>query len=294
MALREIARTTWKSLLARPEPLLLPCAHDALSARLIERAGFAAYSIGGFPLIGARYAIPDIGLAGFGEICAGVRDIVAASSLPVLIDADDGYGDVKNVTRTIRAYEDLGASAVFIEDQRSPKRCGHMAGKEVIAAEAMALKVRAAAQARRNPDTFLIARTDARAVFGLDEALRRAERYLRAGADGVFVEAPQSEAELERIGRALHGVPLLANMLEGGRTPLLAPAELHRLGFSMIAYPTTLIFRVARTIEKALADLKSGALTLAGQGVDFEQFKEITRFAEWATVEDAAQAQERS
>ncbi len=284
-----MTRPIWKTLLARPEPLLLPCAHDALSARLIERTGFAAYSIGGFPLVGARHALPDIGLAGFGEMYAGMRDILAASSLPVLIDADDGYGDIKNVTRTIRAYEELGASAIFIEDQRSPKRCGHMAGKEVIEAETMAMKLRAAAQARRNPDTFLLARTDARAVFGLDAALKRAELYLSAGADGIFVEAPQSEGELERIGRVLKGVPLLANMLEGGRTPLLAPAELLRLGYSMIAYPTTLIFRVARTMEKALAELKSGRLTLAGEGVDFEEFKQITRFADWAAVEDAAQ-----
>src|SRR5581483_6847326 len=142
---RIMTRLTWKSLLARPEPLLLPCAHDALSARLIERAGFAAYSIGGFPLVGARHALPDIGLAGFGEMSAGVRDIIAASALPVLVDGDDGYGDVKNVTRTIRAYEEIGASAIFIEDQRSPKRCGHMAGKEVIEAEVMARKLRAAA-----------------------------------------------------------------------------------------------------------------------------------------------------
>jgi 2-methylisocitrate lyase-like PEP mutase family enzyme len=159
----------------------------------------------------------------------------------------------------------------------------------------MALKLRAAAQARRNPDTFLIARTDTRAIFGLDDALRRAELYVAAGADGIFVEAPQSEAELECIGRALKGVPLLANMLEGGRTPLLSPSELFRLGYSMIAYPTTLIFRVARTMEKALADLKSGTLNLTGEGVDFEEFKEITGFAEWAAVEDAAVARiERS
>jgi 2-methylisocitrate lyase-like PEP mutase family enzyme len=287
-------RPTWKSLLARPEPLLLPCAHDALSARLIERAGFAAYSIGGFPLVGARHALPDIGLAGFGEMHAGMRDVMAASSLPVLIDADDGYGDVKNVTRTIRAYEELGASAIFIEDQRSPKRCGHMAGKEVIEADAMAAKLRAAASARRNADTFLLARTDARAIYGLDDALKRAELYLKSGADGIFVEAPQSEEELAHVGRALKGVPLLANMLEGGKTPLMAPAELFRLGYSMIAYPTTLIFRVARTIEKALADLKSGTLTLEGEGVGFEEFKEIVGFGDWAAVEDGLKRRERA
>jgi 2-methylisocitrate lyase-like PEP mutase family enzyme len=288
------AGPTWRQLLARHEPLLLPCAHDGLSARLIERAGFSAYSIGGFPLIGARHALPDIGLAGYGEMSAGVRDILAASRLPVLVDGDDGYGDVKNVVSTVRGYEKMGVAALFIEDQRAPKRCGHMAGKDVVDASVMAAKIRAAAAERR--DLFLIARTDARAVHGLDEALRRAELYLEAGADGVFVEAPQSVDELARIGRAFAGVPQLANMLEGGRTPILAPDELFRLGFAMIAYPTTLVFRVARTIEKALADLKRGALgtesaAIANEGVDFETFKDITGFAYWAAVEQRREGQ---
>jgi 2-methylisocitrate lyase-like PEP mutase family enzyme len=286
-------RPTWKQLLARDEPLLLPCAHDALSARLIERAGFSAYSIGGFPMIGARHALPDIGLVGLGEMSAGVRDIVAASRLPVLVDGDDGYGDVKNVVSTVRRYETMGVAALFIEDQRAPKRCGHMAGKDVVEASVMTAKIRAAAAERR--DLFLIARTDARAVHGLDDALRRAEAYLNAGADGVFVEAPQSVEELDRIGRAFQGVPQLANMLEGGHTPILKPAELFGLGFAMIAYPTTLIFRVARTIETALTALRRGTLgtdgdTIAEQGVDFETFKDITGFAYWAAVE----RQERS
>jgi 2-methylisocitrate lyase-like PEP mutase family enzyme len=278
---------TWKELLARKEPLLLPCAHDALSARLIERAGFAAYSIGGFPLVGARHALPDIGLVAFGEMSAGMRDIMAASRLPVLVDGDDGYGDAKNVARTVMGYEAMGAAAIFIEDQRAPKRCGHMVGKDVIEATAMAEKVRAAAAARH--DIFLIARTDARAVHGLDEALRRAELYLEAGADGVFVEAPQSVAELERVGRAFQGVPQIANMLEGGgRTPMLPPTELYRMGFAMVAYPTSLIFRVARTIEKALANLKAGTLAIENEGVDFEAFKDITGFAAWAEIERRA------
>jgi 2,3-dimethylmalate lyase len=272
------------------QPLLLPCAHDALSARLIERAGFAAYSIGGFPLIGARHALPDIGLVGYGEMSAGVRDIVAASRLPVLVDADDGYGDVKNVARTVAGYEAMGVAAIFIEDQRAPKRCGHMAGKEVIEADIMAAKLRAAAAARRNPDTFIIARTDARAVHGLDEALRRAEFYLKAGADGLFVEAPQTVDELARIGRAFPNVPQIANMLEGGRTPMLQPPELFRLGFAMVAYPTSLIFRVARTIENALADLKAGRLAIENEAVDFETFKEITGFARWAEAEQRSGA----
>ena len=279
-------RPTWRALCARERPLILPVAHDALSARLIARAGFAAYSIGGFPLLGARHALPDIGLAGLGEMAAGVGDILAASPLPCLVDGDDGYGDVKNVTRTMRTYEAMGAAAIFIEDQVAPKRCGHMAGKDVIPAEAMERKLRAAAAARESPEFFLIARTDARAGHGLDEALRRAERYLRAGADGVFVEAPQSLDELRRVGDAFRGVPQLANMLEGGRTPLVPPDELAAMGFAMIGYPTSLLFRVARTVERALAAMKAGRLAELDDLAGFDEFKDIVGFAAWGEVED--------
>ena len=285
------AKPTWKQLLARGEPLLLPGAHDALSARLIERAGFSAYVIGGYALVGSRYALPDLGLVGFGEMSAGMRDIMSATMLPVLVDCDDGYGDAKNAARTVREYEAMGVSAIFMEDQKAPKRCGHMAGKEVIDAETMAAKLRAAAAARRSPDTFIIARTDARAVYGLDEALRRGEMYLKAGADGLFIEAPQTVAELERVGRTFAGVPQLANMVEGGgMTPVLHPAELYRLGFAMVAYPVSLIFRVARTVEKALADLRAGELAIENEGVDFEGFKEITGYPRWAAIEQSAVA----
>jgi 2-methylisocitrate lyase-like PEP mutase family enzyme len=288
------SKPTWKQLLAGAPPLLLPCAHDALSARLIERAGFCAYSVGGYALVGARHALPDIGLVAFGEMSAGIRDIMAASSLPVLIDCDDGYGDVKNVTRTIAGYEAIGVSAVFMEDQRAPKRCGHMAGKSVIAADAMAAKLRAAVAARRSSDLFIMARTDARAVHGLDEALRRAEIYLKAGADGLFIEAPQSIEELARVGRTFQGVPQLANMVVGGgRTPVLPPEELARLGFAMIAYPTSLIFCVARAMERALADLKHGRLAGHDEAVDFETFKDITALAHWIEVEQRFDAAEK-
>ena len=281
----------WRDLLAVERPLLLPCAHDALSARLIERAGFKAYSIGGFPLVGARHALPDVGLVGLAEMSAGMRDIMSATRLPVLVDCDDGYGDAKNAARTIRGYEAMGVSALFMEDQKAPKRCGHMSGKEVIDADVMAAKLRAAVAARRSNDFFIIARTDARAVHGLDEALRRAELYLNAGADGLFIEAPQTIEELERVGRTFQGVPQIANMLEGGgRTPLLSPRELYRLGFAMVAYPTSLIYRVARTIENALADLKAGTLAIENEGVDFETFKDITGYAGWAEIERRAAA----
>ena len=277
----------WKELLDQEQPLLLPCAHDALSARLIERAGFTAYSIGGFALVGSRYGIPDIGLAAFGEISAGIRDIMAATRLPVLVDGDTGYGDVKNVAHTIEGYEAMGASAIFLEDQVAPKRCGHMAGKDVIPAQDMVAKIKAAVGARRSKDFFIIARTDARAVHGLDEALRRGEQYLKAGADGIFIEAPQNVKELERVGAAFKGVPQIANMLEGGgQTPVLPPQELKAMGFAMAAYPTTLIFRVARTIERALKDIKDGKAIAGNDGVNFSEFKDITHYNEWARIED--------
>ena len=278
---------TWKELLDREQPLLLPCAYDALSARLIERAGFSAYSIGGYALVGARYAIPDIGLAAYAEISSGIRDIMSATCLPVLVDGDTGYGDVKNVAHTVAGYEAMGAASIFIEDQVAPKRCGHMAGKDVIPADQMVAKIKAAVGARRSKDFFLIARTDARAVHGLDEALRRGEQYLAAGADGIFIEAPQTVQELERVGRAFKGVPQLANMLEGGgQTPVLPPAELKQMGFAMAAYPTTLIFRVARTIERALADIKAGKVIDGNDGVNFAEFKDITNYDKWARIED--------
>jgi 2-methylisocitrate lyase-like PEP mutase family enzyme len=277
---------TWKELLDREQPLLLPCAHDALSARLIERAGFTAYSIGGFALVGSRYGIPDIGLAAFSEISAGIRDIMAATSLPVMVDGDTGYGDVKNVAHTIEGYEAMGASSIFLEDQVAPKRCGHMAGKDVIPTADMVAKIKAAVGARRNKDFFIIARTDARAVHGLDEALRRGEQYLKAGVDGIFIEAPQTVKELEIIGAAFKGAPQLANMLDDGRTPVLPPSELKSMGFAMAAYPTTLIFRVARTIERALNDIKAGK-PASNEGVNFAEFKDITNYDQWARIEDS-------
>ncbi len=281
-------RPTWRQALAAEKPLLLPVAHDALSARLIERAGFRAYSIGGFALVGTRHALPDVGLVGLAEMSSGMRDIMAASRLPVLVDGDDGYGDVKNVTRTIRTYEEMGAAAIFIEDQTSPKRCGHMAGKSVIPAELMAAKLRAAAAARER-GIFLVARTDARAVHGLDEALRRGELYLKSGADGVFIEAPQTHEELARVGSEFRHVPQIANMLEGGgRTPVLAPAELARLGFAMAAYPTTLLFRIVTAMQDALKELRAGQPAPADKLMSFEGFKEIVGFSDWAKVEDRA------
>ncbi|HXY88558.1 MAG TPA: isocitrate lyase/PEP mutase family protein [Candidatus Acidoferrales bacterium] len=283
-------RPTWKEVLDRHSPLLLPVAHDALTARLIQLAGYPAYQIGGFALVGAHFAYPDIDMTHYGENSMVIRNIISASNLPVLVDADDGYGDAKNVWRTVQGYEEMGASAIFIEDQVAPKRCGHMANKQVVSAETMVSKLQAAAAARRSPDTFILARTDARDPLGMDEALRRADLYIKAGADGVYVEALHSIEELERIGNVLKGFPLATSILEGGgKTPWIDPEELYRLGFSMILYPTSVIFRVTRTIQRALEDLIEHRPMPPRDSVTFHDYEEIMRMPFWAEIEDRYQ-----
>src|SRR5436190_4448282 len=196
LALSPASRSSWKTLLSEDEPLLLPSAHDALTARLIERAGFKAYQVGGFSLAGAHYGVPDIDLTHFGEKAPVIQQTIGASSLPVLVDADDGYGDVKNVARTFGGYEAMGVSAIFFEDQEAPKSCGQEGRKTIVPAKEMVGKVRAAVAARRNPDTFLLARTDACSAVGVSEAIDRAKAYRDAGADGVYVEGLRSAREL--------------------------------------------------------------------------------------------------
>lgn len=280
-----MARQSFRKIIEREGKLVLIGAHDALSARLIERAGCPAMFIGGFPLVGARYGVPDIGLKGLGEISAGVRDILNGCSLPVLVDADDGYGDVKNVAHTIATYEDMGAGAIMIEDQTWPKRCGHMAGKSVVDKAFMIDKVQAAVGARRDPDTMIVARTDARSVHGLDEAISRAQSYVDAGADAIFVEAPENEEELAILGRSFD-VPQLANPLEGGKTPILPPARLHELGFDLVVYGITLLMRATRVMQAAIDDILSEELALWGTGVGFDEYKDIVDFDRWAGIEE--------
>jgi 2-methylisocitrate lyase-like PEP mutase family enzyme len=265
-------------------PLVLPGAFDAISARLIRRTGFKAYFTGGFPTIGARWGLPDIGLVAFGEISAAVADIMAASDLPVMVDGDNGYGDVKNIVHVLHGYERLGVSAIMFEDQVAPKRCGHIAGKDVVPAAEMEAKIKAVASEKR-PETFILARTDARDVLGLDEAFRRAERYLAAGADGIFIESPHDVAELELIGKKFD-VPQMANMLEGGRTPILTPSELADLGFEIAIYGISLLMHSVRTMQDVLAKLSQGDVSFIGKGVGFEEYKTIVGFESWATIED--------
>jgi 2-methylisocitrate lyase-like PEP mutase family enzyme len=237
--------------------LLAPGAYDALSALLIERAGFEAVYVSGASIAYTQLARPDIGLVSFDHLADVVARIGERVSLPLIVDADTGFGNALNMQRTIKVLERLGASAVQIEDQTSPKRCGHLTGKSLIPAAQMVGKIRAACDARERAGTLIIARTDAIAVEGLSRALERAGAYVQAGADMLFVEAPRSLEEMQQVaGTLAHRAPLVANMVEGGRTPLQTLAQLSSLGFRLIIFPGALVRATVPHMEAFLAGLK--------------------------------------
>ena len=240
-----------RELLAGPEPVLAPGAYDALSARLVERAGFPAVYLTGFGASASLLGRPDVGLLSFAEMADHARRLVQAVGVPVVADADDGYGNPLNVMRTVREYEAAGVAALHLEDQVAPKRCGHMEGKDVIDAGEMVEKVRAAVEARR--ELLIIARTDARALEGLDGALERARRYREAGADALFVEAPESEAEVAAVAEAFPDVPLVLNWVDGGKTPPLPLGRIRELGFALVIFPVTTLFAAAQAVTEVLA-----------------------------------------
>jgi 2-methylisocitrate lyase-like PEP mutase family enzyme len=281
-------RKSWKAMLAAADkPVQLPVAHDALTARLIELAGFDAYQIGGYALSGATHAIPDVDLEKFGEKKFSADWIMQASPLPVLLDVDDGYGDVKNVTRTVQEYIRLGASAMFMEDQQPPKKCGHMDDKKVVGTDVMLQKIKAAVTARDGNEFFILARTDAIDPEGIDNAIDRAKAYLDAGADGVYLEGPKTAEDLEKTAKELKGVPLATSILEnGGKTPWISPKGLGEMGYSMILYPTTVIFQVVYAIQKALNNLKQGKQLTGHNAVDMEKFMKIVDLPFWAKIEE--------
>jgi 2-methylisocitrate lyase-like PEP mutase family enzyme len=224
-------RISWKKAMKSESPLILPVAHDALTARIIEQAGFSAVQIGGFAVEGSRHGVPDIDLTHLAERYAAVKDIMGATSLPIMVDGDDGYGDAKNVTYTVRAYEGLGVQALFLEDQKAPKECGHMDNKKVVPVDVMVNKIKAAVDARSGEEFFILARTDSINPEGLDSALSRGEKYLKAGADGIYVEGPQTVEQLEAIGKAVKGAPL-GHQRAGKRreNPVVTPQAIRRDG----------------------------------------------------------------
>jgi len=268
-----------RALLAKPGLLTMPCCFDALSAKLIEDAGFPLTFMSGFAVSAARAALPDTGLLSYGEMVAQGRDICAAVSLPVIGDADTGYGSPVNVKRTVHGYAMAGFACAMIEDQVWPKRCGHTAGKQVVPrAEALA-RIRAAVDAREEgADILILARTDARATLGLDEAIARAYGFIEAGADIVFVEAPETEAEMARICTDVPGHHL-ANMVEGGRTPLLPPDRLSALGFKIAAYPLTLLSAAVFAMRDALSALAAGRKP--DRLLDFVDLQQLVGFSNY-------------
>lgn len=248
-------RRRLRELLADREPVLAPGAYDALSARLIEAAGFPAVYMTGFGATASLLGRPDVGLLTQTEMADNARRIAQAVGVPVISDADTGYGNAINVVRTVREFEQAGVAGIHLEDQVAPKKCGHVSGKELVPAAEMTGKLRAAAAARTDPDFVLIARTDARAVEGLDAALDRAAAYREAGADVLFVEAPESEQEAEAVAKAFPGVPLLFNWAEGGRTPPIELFRLRELGFRIVLFPVGALLAAAGGIRQLLDEL---------------------------------------
>jgi carboxyvinyl-carboxyphosphonate phosphorylmutase len=244
-----------RELLAGPDLIVAPGAYDCLSARLVEAAGFPAVYMTGFGTAAAYLGRPDVGLLGMSEMVDNARRIVQAIDVPVIADADTGYGNAINVIRTVQAYENAGVAAIHLEDQVAPKKCGHMEGKQLISAAEMADKIRAAVAARSSPDFVVIARTDARAVEGLEAALDRARRYREAGADLLFVEAPESERDVERIAASLGDAPLLFNWAEGGKTPPVPLPRLRELGFRIVIFPIGALLVAARAIRDLMQTL---------------------------------------
>ena len=254
-------RQTFSQLVATGAPLVMPCAHDALTARLIEQAGFPAFAISGSGALAARFALPDLGIAGLADVCDVTRNILDATSIPCMVDGDDGYGDVKSVARTVRANEALGVSALVLEDQkRALKRPGQSAAVGVVHDEEIAAKLKVALDTRDSKDMWVIGRTDAYGAQSLDAAIRRAELYLKSGVDGLFLAGVRKPEELERIGEVFRGTPLIAVVYGGKDWPAMTVSELHGMGYTQILYPLALLLPMCTLFDDALQALRLSAI----------------------------------
>lgn len=281
-----------RDLLARPGLLPMPCCFDAWSARLIEKSGFPLTFMSGFAVSAARHALPDTGLVSYGEMVDAGRAITSAVTIPVMGDGDTGYGNALNVRRTVEGYAAAGLAAVMIEDQVAPKRCGHTEGKQVVPRDDAFIRIRAAVDARETgADILILARTDARATDGLGEALARARGFEDLGADIIFVEAPQTEAEMEAVCRAT-SKPNLANMIDGGATPVLPPARLEQLGYRIAAYPLALLAAATAAMERALKELADGSMP--EDAVSFARLRTLAGFDDYVAAEKAYAAPHRT
>ena len=267
--------------LVASDTILMPGVYDAITARIAARLGFDIVFISGYSVSAARLGEPDFGFLTESEMADAARSVTRVSNAPVIVDADTGYGNAVNVMRTVSDFQDAGAAGVFLEDQVWPKKCGHFAGKQVIAAPEHAAKIQAAADARGERDLFIVARTDARQPLGVEEAIDRCLAYKEAGADALFVEAPRSLEELERIADALPP-PLVANMIERGVTPHLSRSELEQLGFQLIVCPLAALYAAAKAITDVLTELRDQETTAAmvDRMLAFDEFGEIVGLAD--------------
>ena len=270
------------------EILVAPGAYDALTARLLEQAGFEAVYRGGYAASAAAFALPDLGITTLTDMVDHLRRMTNAIDVPVIADADTGYGEVPQVVHTVHELEAAGAAAIQFEDQVFPKRCGHMEGKKVIPAEEMVIKLRAAIAARRNPETVIIARSDATAVTGLDDAIARSRMYADAGADVIFIDAPTSEDDLRKIAAGGIGAVLMVNVSEHGKTPDLGAQRFQELGFGLVIYPTSTLFAAAQSTKELAAQLKADGSTVASvpRMMPFDELNGILGRDEWDSLED--------
>jgi 2-methylisocitrate lyase-like PEP mutase family enzyme len=280
------SRQLLKQLFKRERLLVAPGCFDGLSARLVEEAGFeAAYLSGG--AVARSMGIPDIGLVTMSEVIERAAQVVAAVKIPIIADADTGYGNAVNLVRSVREFERTGVAAIHIEDQITPKRCGHLDGKEVIPLPEMENKLQAALASRNDPDFLIIARTDARGVHGFDDAISRGRAFAKLGVDAIFVEAPQSEAELEEIPRALPDVPLLVNVFKGGKTPMLPVERLQQMGYRIAIYPSETQRAAIHAMRQALGLLKREGTTekMDDALTTFKERDKVVGLDEWQRLE---------
>ena len=260
--------------------VVAPGVFDMISAKIADGMGFTALYVTGFGTVASHLGLPDAGIATYSDMLGRVRTFAAGCRTPIIADADTGYGGLLNVRHTVAGYEAAGVAGIQLEDQETPKKCGHTPGRRVIPAEEMVLKLRVAAEARRSPDFLIVARTDARTAHGLEEAIRRGRLYAEAGADVIFIESPETEAEMQAIGRAIDK-PLLANMVEGGRTPILPAQRLREIGYAIAIYPAIGFLAAAAALEKAYAHLKqTGDSNAIGESYGFKRMTELMGFPE--------------
>jgi 2-methylisocitrate lyase-like PEP mutase family enzyme len=264
-----------RAIIERPGLVVMPGCHDAMSARLIEEAGFELGFMSGFAVSAARLGMPDTGLISYGELIDQGANICQAVAIPIIGDGDTGFGSAQNITRTVRGYARAGFAGIMLEDQVAPKRCGHTPGKAVVGRDEALTRIRAAVDARdAGADILIMARTDARACVNLDEAIARCQQFRALGADITFLEAPLDETEMRRYCREVGG-PKMANMIEGGRTPILPPATLEAIGYTIAVYPLTLLNVAIRAMREALRAVRAGA---PAEVMDFEALKEAVGF----------------